>query len=84
MKLEINKVITLGNMEKYLIISHVKNNDKNYYYIAELDEDEKDIKDNYKIVLATEEDGRIFLNEVVGETNLKTVLPLFVESLTEI
>lgn len=82
MKLEINKVITLGNKEKYLIISHVTNNTKDYYYIAELDNDGKDIKDNYKIMLATEQDGKIFLDEVVGETNLKTVLPLFVKDIT--
>lgn len=82
MNLEINKVITLGNKEKYLIISHVTSNKKDYYYIAELDTDGKDIKDNYKIMLATEQDGKIFLDEVVGETNLKTVLPLFVKDIT--
>ena len=82
MKLEINKVITLGNKEKYLIISHVTSNEKDYYYIAELDQNEKDIKDNYKIMLATEKEGKIFLDEVVGETNLKTVLPLFVKDIT--
>lgn len=83
MKLEINKIITLGNKEKYLIISHIKNNGKDYYYIAELDQNEKDIKDNYKIMLATEENGKTFLDEVVGETNLKTVLPLFVKDITK-
>ena len=82
MKLEINKVITLGNKEKYLIISHITNNNKDYYYIAELEQNEKDIKDNYKIMVATEENGKIFLDEVVGETNLKTVLPLFVKDIT--
>lgn len=82
MKPEINKVITLGNQEKYLVISHVTNNEKDYYYIAELDSDGKDIKDNYKIMEATEENGKIFLDEVVGETNLKTVLPLFVNNIT--
>ena len=49
MSLDINKIITLGSGEKYLIISHVVNNEKDYYYIAELDENGKDIKDNYKI-----------------------------------
>lgn len=82
MKPEINKVITLGNQEKYLVISHVTNNNKDYYYIAELDNDEKDIKDNYKIMEVTEQDGKMFLDEVVGETNLKTVLPLFVKDIT--
>lgn len=82
MKPEINKIITLGNQEKYLVISHIVNNNKNYYYIAELDNAEKDIKDNYKIMEATEKDSKIFLDEVVGETNLKTVLPLFVKDIT--
>lgn len=82
MKLDINKIITLGNQEKYLIISHITNNKKDYYYIAELEETGKDIKDNYKIMLATVKDGKTFLDEVVGETNLKTVLPLFVKDIT--
>ena len=41
MNIEVNKIITLGNKEKYLVISHVENNLKDYYYIAELDENEK-------------------------------------------
>ncbi len=81
MKIEINKIITLGNNEKYLVIAYVENNNKDYYYIAEIDEFGKDIKDNYKIMLKTEKDGKIFLDEVVGETNLKTVLPLFVKNM---
>lgn len=83
MKLDINKIITLGNQEKYLIISHVSNNGKDYYYIAELEENAKDIKDNYKIMEATTENDKIFLDEVVGETNLKIVLPLFVKDITK-
>ena len=81
MKPEINKIITLGNQEKYLVISNVTNNGQDYYYIAQLDDEGKDIKDNYKIMLATEKDGKIFLDEVVGETNLKIILPLFVNSI---
>lgn len=83
MNLETNKIITLGNKEKYLIISHITNNNKDYYYIAELDENGKDIKDNYKIMLATKENDKIFLDEVVGESNLKTVLPIFVKEITK-
>ena len=81
MNLEVNKIITLGNKEKYLILSHVMNNNNDYYYIAEIDETGKDIKENYKIMASTKENDKIFLDEVVGETNLKTVLPLFVNDL---
>lgn len=81
MTLDVNKIITLGNNEKYLIISHVENSNKDYYYIAELDQNGKDIKENYKIMESTITDGKTYLDEVVGETNLKTIIPLFVKNL---
>ena len=40
MKIEINKIITLGNQEKYLVIDKVVHNDIEYYYVAEVNEDE--------------------------------------------
>ena len=83
MKIDVNKIITLGNKEKYLVISHVINNGSDYYYIAQMDENGKDIKENYKITMATEIDGKIYIDEVVGETNLKTVLPLFVAEINK-
>ena len=79
MKLEINKIVTLGNDEEYLVIDKVEKDDKEYYYIAEVNEDGTDIKDNYKIVLASYKDGDIYLDEVLGEDVLKTILPLFVK-----
>ena len=81
MSIDVNKVITLGNKEKYLVLSHVLSSGDDYYYIAQLDEDEKDIKDNYKIMKKTEKEGKLFLDEVVGEANLKVVLPLFVKDM---
>ena len=33
MNIDINKIITLGNKEKYLVISHVTNNNKDYYFL---------------------------------------------------
>ena len=79
MKLEINKIVTLGNNEEYLVVDKVEKDDKEYYYIAEVNDDETDIKDNYKIVCATYDNGNIFLDEVLGEDQLKAILPLFVK-----
>ena len=84
MDIDVNKVITLGNNEKYLVISHISNSGKEYYYIAEVDENGRDIKDNYKIMLKTVDGDKVLLDEVVGEANLKVVLPLFVRSITEV
>ena len=81
MKIEVGKIITLGNNEKYLVVMAIVHNDNNYYYIAECNEMENDIKDNYKIVKETKENNKIFIDEVVGEANLKIVLPLFVNKI---
>ena len=82
MKIEVNKIITLGNKEKYLVVTAVEHNNNNYYYIAECNDTEDEIKDNYKIVKETNKDGVLFIDEVVGESNLKAVLPLFVNKIT--
>lgn len=79
MKLEVNKIITLGNNEEYLVVDMVKKDGKEYYYIAEVNEEGTDIKDNYKIVCASYKDDNIFLDEVLGEDKLKTILPMFVK-----
>ena len=78
MKLEVNKIITLGNDEEYLVVDKVLKDDKEYYYIAQVNDEETDIKDNYKIVCATYKDGNVYLDEVLGEDKLKSILPLFV------
>lgn len=79
MKLEINKIVTLGNNEEYLIVDMVEKDGKEYYYIAEVNNEETDIKDNYKIVCATHKDGDVYLDEVLGEDKLKAILPLFIK-----
>lgn len=79
MKLEVNKIITLGNDEEYLVVDKVMKDDKEYYYIAQVNDEETDIKDNYKIVCATYKDGNVYLDEVLGEDKLKSILPLFVK-----
>ena len=78
-KIEPKKIVTLGTGEKYLVISEVIYEGKNYYYITETNEEETEIKENYKIVEATTEDDNIYLDEVVGENNLKNILPLFIK-----
>ena len=50
MKLEVNKIVTLGNDEEYLVVDKVLKDDKEYYYIAQVNDEETDIKDNYKII----------------------------------
>lgn len=82
MRLDVNKVVTLGNNENYLIIDKILVEDVYYLYIAELNKNQTDILDNYKIVKITEENDKIYLDEIIGEEKLKKILPSFVESLS--
>lgn len=82
MNLNINKVITLGNGEIYLIVGKVNVESEDYLYIAELNQNQNDILDNYKIVKVREEDNKYYIDEIVGEEKLKKILPVFVESLS--
>ena len=83
MILEVNRVITLGNDEKYLIIETIVNKEKEYYYIAEVNQTETDIKDNYKIVTVNTIDDNLFVEEITGEEKLKEILPLFLEKFSK-
>lgn len=83
MKLEVNKMITLNNDEKYVILEEVEKDGTNYYYIAEVNNDETDIKDVYKIISTSEKDGLTYLNEITDETILQELLPLFLSKMPE-
>jgi len=83
MILEVNRVITLGNDEKYLIIETVNNNGRDYYYIAEVNSTETDIKDNYKIITTNNINDSLFIEEITGEDSLKEILPLFLDKFSK-
>lgn len=75
--LDVDKVITLGNGEKYLILDKALYNDADYYYIAKVNATETDIENNFKLVTIEESsDGKIIV-EVTGEDKLREILPEF-------
>ena len=79
--LDINKVIVLQNGEKYLILDRTLKDDKDYYYIAKINDTETDIENNYKLVTVEgKEDNRVIV-EVTGEDKLREILPLFSKEL---
>jgi len=82
MNLDVNKIVTLGSGENYLIVGKVNVESEDYLYIAELNKNRNDILDNYKIVKITIENDKYYLDEIVGEEKLKKILPSFVESLS--
>lgn len=77
--LDIDKIIVLENGEEYLILDKTVKDESDYYYIAKVNATETDIENNYKIVTTEEEKGNRVLKEIVGEENLKEILPLFIK-----
>ena len=82
MQIEVNKMITVGNDQKYIVIDKVQRNNRNYYYIAEVNENEDALKENYKIVYSESIDGQTYVTEETDEEILKEILPLFAEHIT--
>jgi len=75
--LNVDKVITLGNGEKYLVLDKALYNNIEYYYIAKVNSTETDIENNFKLVTVEESDNEKIIVEVTGEDKLKEILPKF-------
>ena len=75
--IDIDKVITLGNKEKYLVLDKVLHNEIEYYYIAKINNTETDIENDFKLVTVEEKDNKKLIVEVTGEDKLKEILPQF-------
>lgn len=75
--LNVDKVITLGNGDKYLVLDKILYNDVDYYYIAKVNETSTDIENDFKLISVNEVDGHSVIVEVTGEDRLKDILPKF-------
>ena len=76
--IDIDKVIVLENEEEYLVLDKVYYEDKEYYYIAKLNDTRTDIENNYKLIYMIDLDNnRRIIKEVTGVDALKKILPLF-------
>ncbi len=79
--LDVNKVLELENNERYLVLDKIEHDNKEYYYIAKVNESETDIENNFKLVTVEEQNGEKLIVEVTGEENLKEILPKFVNEI---
>ena len=76
--IDIDKVIVLENEDEYLVLDKVYYEDKEYYYIAKLNDTRTDIENNYKLIYIIDLDNnRRIIKEVTGVDALKKILPLF-------
>lgn len=79
--LDVDKVVVLENNEEYLVLDKAIKDDKEYYYIAKVNDTETDIENDFKLVSVEENDDYKIIVEVTGEDRLRKILPMFSKEL---
>lgn len=64
MENRINKVITLKNGKKYVVLNQAIYKESNYFFVVGLKEDESDLTDEFRIVEEVNKDGKKFIKGV--------------------
>ena len=82
-KIEQYDIITLDNNDEYTVIKIVKENDKKYYLLAWIDENEKPDMENIKIVEEIIEDGKLKMEEIEDEQLANKLSKKFLSALRE-
>ena len=77
-QIELYDILTLSNNKEYTVLRMIDLEDKTYYLLAEIDEEENPILDEMKIV---EVSGNNILTEVKEESSLKELTELFASAL---
>ena len=53
----INNILTLGNKEKYMVLNQAVYQNKNYYLVVQVSENEEEVLGKFKFLEETEVDG---------------------------
>ena len=53
----INNILTLGNKEKYMVLNQAVYQNKNYYLVVQVSENEEEVLGKFKLLEETEVDG---------------------------
>ncbi len=62
-----NEIIRLVSGKKHMVIDSITYNGEYYYYVCEVDNDEKKVIDSFKIITTTSEYGNSFIKTVSGD-----------------
>lgn len=71
-----NEIIVLGSGVKHIIADAMEYENKYYYYVAEVDEEEKMVKGDIQVITTISENGNIFVKKVKGELE-NTLMEMF-------
>ena len=80
-EIELYDIITLDNEEEYTVLKILNDNNKKYYLLAPVDEEEEPDMENIDIVEEQKEGSRLVIEEIEDEQLLKRLSQLFLDSL---
>lgn len=73
----INSIITLDNNEKYIILNQAIYQNKNYFLVAKVTEDEEDVIDEFKLLEEIDVDGERNITIVTDEKTIDLLTKYF-------
>ena len=80
MVFEKNEIIALSDGNKHIVVEAMEYENKFYYYVALVDEEQQAVKDKLEVITTVEENGNTFVRRVRGELGA-TLTAIFNEKL---
>lgn len=62
-----NEIIELKDGNKYIVVDIVEDNGAIYYYVCQVDKEEKNIRENFKVITTVKKNGYLFVKTIEGE-----------------
>lgn len=78
--IELYDILTLENNKKYVVVKELSYNNKDYYFLIEVSEEE-DLLDEQMIVKKVFIDGEIGVAPITEETEFKEIKEIFINLL---
>lgn len=63
----INKIMTLKDGKKYIILNQAIYKEKNYFFVVGVSENGEDVTEEFRIIEEVEKDGKKFIRDVKDE-----------------
>ena len=73
----INNILTLDNNEKYMVINQALYQNKNYFLVAKVTDDEEDVTDEIKLLEETDVNGQKAVQLVTDESIIELLAKYF-------
>lgn len=64
MENRINKIMTLNDGKKYIVLNQAIYKETNYFFVVRITEDESDVTDEFRIIEEVLKDGKRYIRNV--------------------